>query len=202
MTKRDSGILLVRLTLGSYLAVHGAQKLFGAFGGPGLEPAGAFFEQVGLKPGKPFATLAAASELTGGVLTATGLAYPVGPVAIAGAMAVASSVHSDNGPMGQKGGYELPLTDMLAAVALALTGPGRYSLDSVFRLKLPRALVRLTVIGAAAISTYCTAKVLRQKRMPPAPAAVPGTSGDGAAAATPPSAVSDAPEQETDSASR
>ena len=202
MTKRDSGILIVRLTLGSYLAVHGAQKLFGAFGGPGLEPAGAFFEQVGLKPGKAFATLAAVTELTGGVLTAAGLAYPVGPVAIAGAMAVASSVHSDNGPMGQDGGYELPLTDMLASVALALTGPGRYSVDSVFRLKLPRALVRLTVVGAAAISTYCTAKVLRQKRMPPPPAAVASASDIGAAPDVPPSAVSDAAEQETDVAGR
>jgi putative oxidoreductase len=175
---RDSGILALRLTLGSYLAVHGAQKLFGQFGGPGLDNAAVMFEQLGLKPGKPFAALASTSELTGGVLTATGLAYPVGPVAIAGAMAVAIAVHSDHGPMGQQGGYELPLTDLVAALALALTGPGRYSLDSALRLRLPRGLVRLTVVGAAAMSAYCASKVISHKRMAPPPAVGPETPAD------------------------
>ncbi len=135
---RDTGLLSLRLTLGGYLAVHGAQKLFGHFDGPGLDKAGAGFEHMGLRPGKAFATLAATSELGGGLLTAAGLGYPVGPVAIAGAMAVASAVHSDKGAMGQKGGYELPLTNMAAAVALALTGPGRYSLDSALGFRLSR----------------------------------------------------------------
>jgi len=160
----DTGILALRLTVGSYLTVHGAQKLFGAFNGPGLEPAGAFFEQLGLKPGKPFAALAGASELAGGVLTATGLGSPLGPITIAGAMAVAGTVHLDNGPMGQKGGYELPLTDMIAALALALTGPGKYSLDRVLRTRVPKSLVGLTAVGTAAISAYCAAKVLAGKR--------------------------------------
>jgi putative oxidoreductase len=160
----DSGILALRLTVGGYLAVHGAQKLFGHFNGPGLDNAAIGFEAMGLKPGKPFAALAATSELTGGVLTAVGLGSPVGPVMIAGAMAVAIVVHMENGAMGQKGGYELPLTDMMAAFALAITGPGRYSLDRILPGRLPRGLVRLTVVGAAALSGYSASKVLGHRK--------------------------------------
>jgi putative oxidoreductase len=178
---RDSGTLAIRITLGSYLAVHGAQKLFGAFDGPGLDNAAAMFDQLGLQPGKPFATLAATSELAGGVLTATGVAWPAGPVAIAGAMAVASSVHWDNGPMALKGGYELPLTDMVVALGLAIIGPGRYRLGP----HLPRRLTRLIVLGAAATSAYCISKVTAAKKtaapQPAAPAAPAETSAAGQA---------------------
>jgi putative oxidoreductase len=161
---RDFGILALRLAVGGYLAVHGAQKLLGAFNGPGLDQAAAGFEQMGLAPGKPLATLAGTSELAGGVLTATGLAYPLAPLTIASAMAVAVAVHSDNGPMGQKGGYELPLTDLVASVALAATGPGRYSLDRLVRGRLPRRFVWLGVVGATAASAYCASKVMEHKR--------------------------------------
>jgi putative oxidoreductase len=169
---RDAGILALRLAIGGYLAAHGAQKLFGHFDGPGLDKAAVGFEHMGLRPGKPFAALAATSELAGGVLTATGLASPVGPVTIAGAMAVAVAVHMENGAMGQKGGYELPLTDLIASLALAATGPGRYSLDRLLPGRLPRRFVLLTVLGASALSAYSASKVLEQKRTaaPPDPA--------------------------------
>jgi putative oxidoreductase len=164
---RDSGILVMRLTLGSYLAVHGAQKLFGTFDGPGIDNAAIGFEHMGLKPGKPFATLAATSELVGGVLTATGVAWPAGPVAIAGVMAVATAVHWDAGPMALKGGYELSLTNLAVALGLAITGSGHYRLGP----HLPRRLTRLTVLGAAALSGYSISKVLANKKVPAAPAA-------------------------------
>lgn len=169
---RDSGTLALRLTIGGYLAVHGAQKLFGHFDGPGLDNAAVGFEHMGLRPGKPFATLAATSELAGGLLTAVGLGSPVGPIAVAGSMAVAIAVHSDSGPMGQKGGYELPLTNMMAALALALSGPGRYSLDRIMRVRLSKGLVGLTFLGATALSGYSASKVLEHKRTatPPEPA--------------------------------
>ena len=127
-TVRNAALLGLRLTLGGYLSAHGAQKLFGAFGGRGLEASGAGFEGVGLTPGRPMAALAGTSELAGGVLTAAGLADPVGPLALASTMAVASTTHRGNGPFAARGGWELPLTNMAAAAVLAVTGPGRYSL--------------------------------------------------------------------------
>ena len=69
---RSAILLGARVVVGGYLAVHGAQKLFGAFGGPGLEKAAAGFERIGLAPGRQMAALAGATELGGGLLTAAG----------------------------------------------------------------------------------------------------------------------------------
>ncbi len=86
---RHAGLFAARAVLGGYLAVHGAQKLFGSFEGPGLEATAAGFESLGMKPGKTMAALAGASELGGGLLTVTGVAEPLGPLMIAGTMVVA-----------------------------------------------------------------------------------------------------------------
>jgi putative oxidoreductase len=101
------------------MAAHGAQKSFGAFGGPGLDRAGAGFERIGLTPGKPMAALAGATELGGGLLTAVGIADPAGPLAIVGAMTVASGTQRASGPLAANRGFELPLTNLATAVALA-----------------------------------------------------------------------------------
>src|SRR6202171_5731120 len=139
----DSALLGLRLTLGGYLAAHGAQKLFGSLDGPGLDKAGAGFEHLGLKPGKAFAALAGGSELAGGILTALGAAHPVGPLAVAGAMSVASPGHVDKAPMLSKGGFELPAGYLAAALALTSSGPGRYSVDRLTGFRLPKGLTRL-----------------------------------------------------------
>jgi putative oxidoreductase len=161
---RDSALLGLRLTLGGYLAVHGAQKLFGGFDGPGLDKTGVGFASLGLKPGKAFAALAGGSELAGGILTATGAAYPVGPLVVAGTMAIASLAHADKGPMLQKGGFELPASNLAAAIALVGTGPGRYSLDRLIGLRLPRGLTRLSVLGGAALTAYSAVQVVKTRR--------------------------------------
>jgi putative oxidoreductase len=154
---RSLVLLCGRLVVGTYLAIHGAQKLFGVFGGRGIEGTAAGFERQGLTPGKPMAITAGVCELGGGVLTATGAAHPLGPVAVAGAMAVAASVHRPQGPLAAKGGFELPLTNCVAAAVLAATGPGRLALGR----RLHPALGALTAVGAAGIAGVLVSKVLK-----------------------------------------
>ncbi|MGH2718830.1 MAG: DoxX family protein [Actinomycetota bacterium] len=159
---RNMGLLVARLVVGGYLAAHGAQKLFGAFGGRGLEAAAAGFERQGLRPAKAAAVLAAASEFGGGLLTATGIADPLGPLAIAGTMTVAAATHRQKGPFNSKGGYELALTNLAAALALASTGPGKLRIGP----PLPKSLRRLAVAGGAVLAGVSLFQVLGPK--PPA----------------------------------
>jgi putative oxidoreductase len=179
---RDVMLLGTRLVLGSYLAVHGAQKLFGAFGGPGLDQAGAGFDRIGLTPGKPMAALAGATELAGGLLTAAGAADPVGPLAIMGTMAVASVSHRASGPLAANRGFELPLTNLAAAAALAASGPGQLRLG-------PRVSRRLTVaaaVGGALLTAGSVARMLTKAReqtgaaqtAEPVPGAAPDSTPD------------------------
>ncbi len=151
----DTALLGLRGVVGGYLAAHGAQKLFGSFDGPGLEGAGEFFEEgLDLAPGKEMAALAGGSELVGGTLTALGLGGPLGPMAIIGAMGVATqTAHRGKGPFTTDGGPELPLTNIAAATTIAVVGPGHLSLDTLLRVKPSKALVALAVragVGAAA----------------------------------------------------
>ena len=166
---RNAALLGTRLVLGSYLAVHGAQKLFGSFGGPGLDRVAQGFEHMGLTPGRPMAILAGATELGGGILTATGIADPLGPIAIVGVMSVASTTHRANGALAAKGGFELPLTNLAAAASLAVTGPGRFRLGP----SLPASLVRPVVVAGAALATLSLSKLLGATPQPAAPAAEP-----------------------------
>ncbi len=157
---RDLMLLGTRLVLGSYLAVHGAQKLFGSFGGPGLERAGAGFDRIGLTPGKPMAALAGATELGGGLLTVAGVADPPGPLAIIGAMTVASATHRASGPLAANRGFELPLTNLAAAAALAAAGPGRFRIGP----PLSRRLATAAVAGGAVLAAASLAKMLTAAR--------------------------------------
>ncbi|MEU2789901.1 DoxX family protein [Streptomyces sp. NPDC007100] len=127
--RRDLGLLLLRVGTGGVLAAHGAQKLFGWFGGGGVEGTGQFMESVGYVPGKANAAVAGLTEAGSGVLLALGLATPAAGAGAAGAMAGAAAVHTPNGFFAQSGGYEHPAFLGLTAAALGVTGPGRISLD-------------------------------------------------------------------------
>ncbi|MEU0406222.1 DoxX family protein [Streptomyces griseorubiginosus] len=127
--RRDLGLLLLRLGTGGVLAAHGAQKLLGWFGGGGIEGTGQFMESVGYAPGRASARAAGLAEAGGGTLLALGLATPAAGAAAAGAMAGASAVHAPNGFFNAGGGYEYAATLGLTAAGLAVTGPGRLSLD-------------------------------------------------------------------------
>src|SRR5438093_4107152 len=86
----DLGLLGMRLVVGGLLAGHGAQKLFGAFKGPGLKGTAGWLESIGLTPGSRWAPLAGASEFGGGVLTASGMLSPLGPITLLAPMAMAT----------------------------------------------------------------------------------------------------------------
>ena len=123
------GLLVMRLGVGLLMVVHGAQKLFGMFGGYGLKGTAGFFESLGFKPGVLFVVLAGLAEVLGGLLLAAGLLTPLAGLLIAGTMAVAIlTAHK-----GEKliGGYELPLVYLVVGLGLALAGPGPWTLMSI-----------------------------------------------------------------------
>lgn len=146
----SAGLLVARIVIGLLMAGHGSQKLLGWFGGHGIAGTGTFFEALGFRPGRLFATIASATEIVSGVLIALGLFGPIGPALMLSVMIVAAvSVHWKNGLWAQTGGIELSLFYGTVAVALALTGFGSYSLDSAFGLQSlytpTRAVVALAI---------------------------------------------------------
>jgi putative oxidoreductase len=144
----ESAPLIVRLVQGSLMAGHGAQKLFGSFGGPGLEGTSGFMEMLGMRPGRPWAYLAGLSELGGGVLTALGLLNPLGPLGIIGAMSMATrKAHWGKPIWVTEGGAELPVFNIAVATALMIREPDRYSLDRVLGIRLPAWVGPLGLVG-------------------------------------------------------
>jgi putative oxidoreductase len=150
----EPGLLLIRLVFGLALAAHGAQKLFGTFGGHGIAGTGGFFEALGFRPGKMFATLAGLGELGGGLAFAAGLFTPLAAAVVIATMLVAIfGVHLPKGFFGQNGGYEMPLLFATVATALAATGPGRLSVDATLGIawagpKWAALAVALGLVGA------------------------------------------------------
>jgi putative oxidoreductase len=155
----DTALLIARLFFGLGLAAHGTQKLFGWFGGHGLIGTGGFFETIGFRPGKFFATAAALGETLGGVLLAIGLLGPIGPALMFLVMIVAASIHVKNGFFATNDGFELPLLYAMGALTFAFTGPGGYSLDRVLGLLwlsneqfASRAIWTAVAVGAVMIA--------------------------------------------------
>lgn len=127
----DLGILLVRILLGAAIAAHGAQKLFGWFGGYGIKGTGGWFESLGFRPGAFFATASGLSEFGGGLLILLGLLGPAGPMLVIATMLVAIlSVHIKNGFFAANNGYELNTMYIAAAIAVAFAAPGVYAIDT------------------------------------------------------------------------
>ena len=131
----NTALLILRLVLGTAIAAHGAQKLFGWFGGYGLKATGAFFDSIGFQPGVPFAFAAGLTEFLSGLLVGLGLAGPIGPVLMMSVMLVAIvTVHKGNGFFAITNGVELPLLYLTGSVAIAIAGAGEYSLDYILGL--------------------------------------------------------------------
>jgi putative oxidoreductase len=124
------GLLIIRLVIGLTMAGHGAQKLFGWFGGYGPKGTGGWMESIGIKPGVAMAVLAGIAEIAGGLLFAAGLFTWVAAALIILTMVVAIvKVHGKNGYWVTAGGFEYNLALIAIAAGVALTGAGDYSLD-------------------------------------------------------------------------
>jgi putative oxidoreductase len=163
----DLGLLILRVAFGGLLFAHGAQKLFGWFGGPGLSGTAGFFgAHLRLRPAPFWALVGSLSEVGGGLLVALGLLTPLGAAALVAAMLMALTVHWPRF-WAQEGGIEYPLLILLGGVALAISGPGAYSVDALLGLALPEPI---TVIGSLLLAIGGVIVALATRA--PAPASV------------------------------
>jgi putative oxidoreductase len=155
----EIGLFLLHLVPGILLMGHGAQKLFGSFGGFGLDGTGQFMESLGMRPGRRMAFASGLNEFGGGLLLALGLLLPLAAILIASNMIVASlTAHRGKGPWNQNGGWELPLLYGLIPIGLTFHGAGVWSLDHALGwgadlsgLGWGLGVVALAVIGAGGI---------------------------------------------------
>ena len=165
------GLLILRVVVGVLMIGHGAQKLFGWFGGGGITGTAGFFDGIGLRPARPAAIGAGIAETGGGLLLALGLLTPIGSVAIVCVMIGAIiSVHWPK-IWNTQGGLEYPLVMLTCAWALSFAGPGRWSFDRALGLDVSGTPAGLAVLG---IGVMCALSVIVLRR-PPVSAAQPDT---------------------------
>lgn len=128
----DLGLFIIRVMIGLLLAGHGAQKLFGWFGGYGIKGTAGWLESIGVRPGVLMAIAAASSEIIGGLLFASGLWIEIAAVLIILTMLVAIfKVTGAKGLWITANGYEYNLVLIVVALGIALIGPGNYSLEAL-----------------------------------------------------------------------
>ncbi len=138
------GLALIRIVVGLLFVGHGAQKLFGWFGGHGVRGTASWLNSLGLPSAKGIAVFAGLCELVGGLCLALGLLTPLAALAITvimlGAIVI---IHWPNGIWATNNGFEYPLVMLAIAVVIGLVGPGSYSLDSYLGVQLPQQEIYL-----------------------------------------------------------
>jgi putative oxidoreductase len=160
----DFGILLLRAVVGITLAAHGAQKLFGWFGGHGLDGTGQFMATLGFQPGRRNALMAGLAEVGGGVLLALGFLTPLGAALGASVMLVAAvTAHAKNGFFSSSGGFEYNLVLGVGALSIAFMGPGVASIDALLGHSLSGVLWGS---AAALVAVIGAASQLARRRLP------------------------------------
>jgi putative oxidoreductase len=148
----EIALLVLRLVVGLGFAAHGAQKLFGAFGGHGIDGTAGFFEQIGLRPGRLHARAAGTAEFVGGLLIALGLLTPFAAAALIAVMTAAViTVHLRNGFFNTAKGFEYNLVLVAVLFALAGIGAGDWSLDNALDLDVAGTGWALAALGAGVI---------------------------------------------------
>jgi putative oxidoreductase len=158
------GLLLLRVVTGGTMFAHGAQKLFGWFGGGGPRGTAGSFGKMGFRAPLVMAVLAGLGEC-GGLAFAAGFLTPLAALGIAVVMINAISVvHWPNGFFNGKGGIEFPLTLLTVAVAVAAIGPGRFSLDRAVGWddNVSGTWWGVGVLAAAVVISFVTVTVLRK----------------------------------------
>src|SRR3954468_14204619 len=168
------GKLAIRGVVGPLFVGHGTQKLFGWFGGHGLEGTAGFFESgLQLRPGKRHATAAGLSEAVGGALLTVGAATPLAASMIIGAMTTAiRKVHASKGPWVTEGGFEYNAVLIAALVALAESGPGKPSVDAALFPRMKGTGWALAALGAGVAGSYLATEPLNEAA-PAAPSPAP-----------------------------
>ncbi|OII64784.1 RpiR family transcriptional regulator [Streptomyces sp. CC53] len=158
--RTNLGLLALRAGAGTVLIAHGTQKLFGWFGGGGVDGTSKAMEGMGFRPGRHSAVAAGLGEAGGGTLLALGLATPAAGAVVAGTMAGAVAVHVPAGFFNQSGGFEYPAFLGFTAAALGLAGAGRYSLDHLTGHRLDRTWT----LAAAFVASAAGAAVVIGRR--------------------------------------
>ncbi|BAU83939.1 doxX family protein [Streptomyces laurentii] len=166
----DAGLLVLRAVMGLLVAGHGVQKVSFRLGGHGLAGGTEEFRHDGFRGGRLTAVVAGASQIGAGLFLAAGLLTPLAAMAAMGVMTVAGTVKWRHGLWVQNDGYEYPLVLVVVSGALALTGPGRWSLDQALGLPAWPWWVVLPAIAAGPVSGLLTRAVLHRP-VPGGPAA-------------------------------
>jgi putative oxidoreductase len=169
--------LVLRVLVGGLFFGHGTQKLFGWFGGNGLEATAAGFEKMGMRPGRRHAIAGGVGEAAGGAALALGLATPLASATLTSVMLTAIyRVHFKNGPWVTNGGYEYNAVLIAAVLSLAEAGPGKLSLDAALGTERsgPGWAVAAAALGVAgAVGANLSTEPAPEPEPEPAPASEP-----------------------------
>jgi putative oxidoreductase len=143
----DHAIALLRIVVGLLMMGHGAQKLFGWFGGHGLSGTAGWFDSLAMPMPKGLSMFVGVCELVGGLLFALGLVTPLAALAISAVALGAMAYHWPNGLWVSQNGFEYPLVLLAVAAAVGLAGPGAYALDVIYGISLPASATVTYAVG-------------------------------------------------------
>ncbi len=159
------GLFIARVVVGLLLFGHGAQKLFGWFGGHGPEATAGWLRSIGYRRSRVMAIAAGLGEALGGGMLALGFLTPLASAAIIGVMLNAIvAVHLPKGVWNEAGGYELPLTNAVVAGAIAFTGPGRWSIDALIGFAPDHVTGGVLALALGIVSAALTLGIMRERQ--------------------------------------